>query len=579
MKACIPEQHQASPLLFAYFFSLCVALFPLYAFAQSTAINFDQTGEIQVSIEDQTLSGPHNVRFDLMVRSGADTEVLRLLFTKPMVAKDLPSGTIARVKGNVSTSLQGDRVVIVDEFEPLFMQSIRGESITGTRRALPVRVNFSDGSPTASISDLAGFMWDGTRNLNNWYQAASNGLVSFPRETNGSGSARVEEVTIAFPKSGCNPSGWANAVDTILTSRGIIVADYDHIIYFLPQTGCGWAGLGNLGCSSTCRAWTNNYGTPNSTTADIVFHEIGHNLTLEHARTDPDNTGTATCEYCDTSSGMGYGGIGYRGFPSQAQEQLGWLPSERVLTTSTSQTLTLIPTEVNALSGAPTPGSLQLVKVPYPNDATRYYLISMRSRIGSYANNLPNSFNNKVSIHWGHPTDTGTNLITALSIGETYTSGAISFSYLSSDGSSAVVQFTNGSPPTATPVPSATPTVSASPTLAISPIATHTPRPPGGPREPPNDTPPTATPNPNTGIAAVTIRGYSGTATLRFVSSLKSFTAVVRNQKATKTLPNGTYRLFLVRNSHRISRRKPTLLGSISIEAGTTTHLLFSRFA
>jgi hypothetical protein len=571
MRVNLPKRTWLWRSLYSFSLLICSTLISQLAFAQTSAANFDETGEIQVSIEDQTLSGPHSVRYDFIVRSDSNAEIFRLLFKKPVATKDLPSGTIARVKGAQSISAENERVVLVEEFEPLSTQSIRSENTTGNRRALPVRVTFSDGSPTASASDIAGFMWDAAKNINGWYQAASNGLVSFPRETTSGGASRVEEVTIAFSKSACNPSGWANAVDTTLVSRGITLSNYDHIIYFLPQTSCSWAGLGNLGCFSTCRAWTNNYGTPNSSTADVVFHELGHNLTLEHARTDPGNTGTASCEYCDTSSAMGYAGIGYRGFPSHSQEQLGWLPDTRVLTSATSQTFTLIPTEINAVVSAPAADLLQLVKVPYPTDATRYYLISLRSRIGSYATNLSSEFNNKVSIHWGRLTETATNLITTLSIGETYTSGAISISYLSGDGTSATVQLTNGTPPTATPTPSAT--ASPLPTTNITPSPLPTRRPGGGPTDPPppDGASPTATPRSAFGIAAVTVRGIRGNALLKFVSEVKSFTVKLKKGTATRRLPVAEYKIYLMSLRDSPVRRKAALLGSVSVANGDAT--------
>ena len=484
--------------------------------------------------------------------------------------------------------------MVVDELEPLLVQSISSEGIFGARRALPVRVVFSDGSPTASLSDLAGFMWDATKNVNDWYKAASNGVVSFPRETNNVGGSRVEEVTISFSKAGCNPTGWADAVDAALLARGVTVSDFQHIVYFLPETGCSWAGLGNLGCFGTCRAWTNDYGTPNSSTADVVFHELGHNLTLHHARTDPDNSGTAACEYCDTSSAMGYAGIGYRGFTAHSQEQLGWLPAERAVMTETSQTFTMLPTEVNAAAASPAPssGTLQLVRVKNPADPSRYYLLSMRSRIGAYASNLPTNFNNRVSIHWGKLTDTYTNLITSLAVGETYTSGAVSIKFVSTDGSTGIVEFTNGTaptatptplvtgtPPAATPTPSVTATPSATPTIArtATPQPTPTtavpgePTPPNGtPAAPPSPPEPTATPvatvtpSPEFGIAAVVVRKFFGKATVTFTSDTQTFFAPLRKSRAVQILPVGSYQLYLT----RIARRgviKTSRLGKITV--------------
>ena len=565
--------------------------------------HFDETGEVQVSIADSGYTDSHSYRFDFVVTKDARKYTYQLFFNDQDVASTIPSGTLARVTGSQSETSDGIKVVIVDQFEPLFANILSASTYLGNRKVLPIRVVFTDGAPTASLSDIAGYMWDATKNLNGWYQEMSHGLLSFPRQLNDSNQSRVEQVNISFSKTGCNPSGWADAVDEALTNRGIDISSFQHLFYFLPETACGWAGLGNVGCFSTCRSWSNDYGTPNISTADVMAHEAGHNLGLNHARTDSNNSGTTQCEYCDEGSTMGYGGIGYRGFNAHSLEQLGWMAAERVATTSTSRTYTMYPSEsdMSAVSPAPPADAIQLLRVPYPGDATRYYLVSYRKRTGPYSSDLSNNFHEKVSIHWGSLANTYTYLITTLGTGQTYTSGSISFTMLSSSSSSAVVQFTNGAPPTATPTPQFTNTPEISPTPAPSPeptgfpIPTSTPTPVPSPSFAPTSIPtsvPTSNPQPTPGgdpfnpappegtpdsdaIVNISISGLKGTSKgiLSNVDGAYRFT--LRNGRASIILPAGRYQLAVqvkVKRTKRFVR-----VGRIKVK-GNSLEPQFFRF-
>ena len=544
--------------------------------ARFGAVEFDGTGELQVSVEDSGLTGDHTYRYDFVVADGEERSYYQLLFADSKAATGFTSGTIARVKGVSSETSEGESIIVVEQFEPLMANIFSEQAYIGERRVLPVRVVFTDGAPTASLADIAGYMWDAPKNLDGWYREISHGKLSFPRQLDGSNNSRVEEVAISAPKSGCNPTSWANAVDTALQNRGVSVSSFHHIFYFLPATGCNWAGLGNVGCSTTCRSWSNDYGSPNTSTADVMAHEAGHNIGLNHARTDENNTGVADCEYCDSGSLMGYGGIGYRGFNAQSMEQLGWLPEQRVVTSSNSQSYTVYPAEVNTLTLSPAPplSAIQLLRVPYPGSASRHYLISYRKRLGSYSSNLTSEFHDKVSIHWGNLTDTYTYLITTLSLGQTYTSGALSFTYLASGDGFATVQVSNGAPPTATPTPSPTPIRTTTPSATppgSSPTPTATPSPPPGGTPPSGPPIPTATPTPNgnpvppadtpnggedneddDAIVTLAVAKLKGATRAQLIGRSVRYSLTLRNGRASFIVPAGTYQLRV----RKVVRRK-----------------------
>lgn len=89
--------------------------------------------------------------------------------------------------------------------------------------------------------------------------------------------------------------GWAqHALDYTVEQLGIDVEKYQRYLFMLPQgVKCGWAGLGELGCSgSHCYTWYNGgYGLDLS----VVMHELGHNFGLHHSTTPTDEYGDGSC--------------------------------------------------------------------------------------------------------------------------------------------------------------------------------------------------------------------------------------------------------------------------------------------
>jgi hypothetical protein len=99
----------------------------------------------------------------------------------------------------------------------------------------------------------------------------------------------------------CNYDDWANYADNYIrhSKKSFVnVSDFDYHIYVLPDISyCKFAGLGTLSpCIPMCRIWI-----AGSVVNEIVvyFHELGHNLGLEHAWYLGD-------QYGDLSDAMGY---------------------------------------------------------------------------------------------------------------------------------------------------------------------------------------------------------------------------------------------------------------------------------
>lgn len=99
----------------------------------------------------------------------------------------------------------------------------------------------------------------------------------------------------------CKHDEWADYADNYIRHSKkpkLNVTDFDYHIYVLPDISyCKFAGLGTLSpCIPMCRIWITG-----SVVNEIVvyFHELGHNLGLEHAWY-LDN------QYGDLSDAMGY---------------------------------------------------------------------------------------------------------------------------------------------------------------------------------------------------------------------------------------------------------------------------------
>jgi len=196
------------------------------------------------------------------------------------------------------------------------------------RRAVVLVVNFSDSNVSCSDASIAGLMFTGGSSVDGLYQASSHGLVSFPGDTDANGQPDVFRVTIANSiTQSCDAYGWAAAAEAAAPAAGANLSLYQHRVFVLPgNVSCGWAGLGNVGCGTYCRAWVDTCNLP-----DVYAHELGHNLDMGHASTDTNNDGAVDCEYCDQSDIMGYGGVGWRTFNGAHDDQKDWLPLSKIV--------------------------------------------------------------------------------------------------------------------------------------------------------------------------------------------------------------------------------------------------------
>jgi M6 family metalloprotease-like protein len=183
--------------------------------------------------------------------------------------------------------------------------------------------------------------------VDDFWQQNSDGQASAP-VTNGI-VVGPYQLSQDFNASGnCDYMGILNAA-LAAADGAVYFPNYSRVLIVLPNNGaCGWAGLGSIGC------WSNSSPGDGGFTASVTWersdqtasrsmgvrlatHELGHNLTMNHASSraypgpPPIPLGALSdagvlSEYGDYFSTMGYWNFGYYS-AHHALQQLGWLQS------------------------------------------------------------------------------------------------------------------------------------------------------------------------------------------------------------------------------------------------------------
>lgn len=397
----------------------------------------DLHGTLEV-LQVDDFSGGHSTReFYLVQAPSGESDPgprLRLRFRTPPTRHLLNGSRVALRGGRV---LAGQIVELESGSDLTVVES--PAALTGTRRAVVMVVDFSDGAVGCSDGAIANLMFDGNRSVNGLYQASSYGDLSFPGDTDNDGSPDVFRVSIAASLSdACDAHGWAAAADAALPGQ-VNLGDYQHRVYVLPSGGsCGWAGLGSVGCGSYCRSWVNTCNLP-----DVYAHELGHNLGMGHASTDDNNDGTIDSEYGDRSDFMGIGGVGYRHLAGPHKHQLGWLSGaqEIDLAGGGTQTRVLAPLHLDrGVALYP-----QVFRVTRSQGDGHYYVSYRRAE--GYDVNLPSGYAGRTSVHvYAGSGSIQSRLVARLQDGETFDDPVTGFTVtqLSHDGVSATLQLSLG---------------------------------------------------------------------------------------------------------------------------------------
>ncbi len=186
--------------------------------------------------------------------------------------------------------------------------------------------------------------------------------------------------TIPLNSTVCDQLGLASYAKQASTAAGVDLSAYTHYVYAFPQNPCAWWGTATVG-GSPSQSWING-----SLVVDVVGHEMGHNLGLEHSHslvcTDGSIIGPTctTLEYGDGIDIMGWSPSGH--YNAFQKERLGWLnhgASPPITTVQASSTYVLDPYEPPGTN----PKALKILKSTNPTTGYRdWYYVEFRQAIG-----------------------------------------------------------------------------------------------------------------------------------------------------------------------------------------------------
>jgi hypothetical protein len=381
-------------------------------------------------------------------------------------ATQLPSGTRVRVHGQAA---QGE-VLALDGTQVEALATVLPATM-GEQRIAVLLVNFADNvvQPITAASANT-LVFD---SIDKYYREASFGQTWFKGQVFG-------YYTIAMSKTVCDPYGMASQAEAAAAAAGVDLSAFNRKVFLFPRNACTWAGLGNVGGSST-RAWANG-----SFATLTVGHELGHNYGLHHAHAydcdvAPLGNTCASLAYGDAAGMMGNNKAGH--FNPFEKEMLGWLNdgvSPPIHAATTSGRYAIEPYSSSSVGA-------KAIKIPRGTDANghpSWYYLEYRQPIGADAVLTLGNLTKGVMVRIGSDGDgesgyqldmsPGTSTSSyaelydgALAVGQTYSdAGAkVSFTLVSADANGAIVDVSVGS----ASAPACTRTA---PTLALTGPAT-----------------------------------------------------------------------------------------------------------
>ncbi len=359
----------------------------------------EATGQVDVLHIDDFERGRSSYRY--VLHDEASGQRFDLEFDRG-APKGLLSGDVLTVRGQA----RGQAIQVQETIAAMGGQDA-GDAGADTaavteRRALVLMVDLTDAfaSNRYTIDQIAGQMYTGSQNVDELYQTSSYGQMTFVPDTDGDGSVDVfGPFEIDASGAVCDYYDWAYKAEAAADAAGIDISLYDHRIYVVPRyndQACTWAGVANVGCnrsdsytSGFCRSWI-----AEGESGMVYAHELGHNLNMAHASTDPGNDGSVDSEYGDYSDPMGLSRA-WHVFNAPHTQQMNWFDASdnTIVNVSATGDYTLYPMEEAA---GPVAGTRAL-RIAKP-DSGDYYYLSVREPVGPYGS-LSSTYTRGVNIH------------------------------------------------------------------------------------------------------------------------------------------------------------------------------------
>lgn len=354
--------------------SLIVVIFQNTAFAKSKKI----TGQAHVQIAEDFQAKKSQMIY--LVEDETDKKFYKLKFKTGEFPMWFQTGKKVQIEIDEAPSGGESEVLNVT-----MLGEAAAAYVTDSRAILILRVTMSDGVPYASRDSVASYMFAETNSVARYFLDNTRGKTTFNGDVGNDGAYDIHDVSInASAAADCNYSSWGSLADQQAQSIGLSLSLYRHVMYILPSnTNCGWLGLASLGGS---RSWIKGGSQ------GVLAHELGHNLGMHHASTDPENDGTINSEYGDQSCVMG--SAYWRFLNAPHMTQLGTFsafPNQVVNVTTGTYQLSSLSADPET---APHPQVLRIQK----GTGSEYYYFSLRTPF-SYDATLSSTYTRGVSVH------------------------------------------------------------------------------------------------------------------------------------------------------------------------------------
>ena len=436
----MPPINQARAALSA-FIATSMLLFASVANGQGSGQGGSSTrsGTLEVIVQDDFDGGQSRRVYFLKDDTSDDLYELKFDRTPP---GHLRTGKTITIRGQAD-----GRTIYVDSLDETGSTSTTGidaEAVAASeRRAVVLMVDLADASAssTYTLDQIAANMYTGSRSVDGLFRDSSNNQLGFAPDTDGDGKPDVfGPFKIGLSASTCDYYGWAYAAEDAATAAGIDLSKYQHRVFVLPrynQLSCSWAGIANVGCGAYCRSWVAEAESP------MVFaHELGHNLSMAHAGTDPENDGTTNSAYGDYSDPMGLSRAWHR-FNGAHADQMGWSSSTAgsIATVVSSGTYEISPIGSDPAT-ATAPQTLKIEKA----DSAEFYYLTYRQPTG-YDDSLSTTYTRGVNVHRYRGSGySATNFIKSLGDTESFndTANELTVTQVSRDGATATVEIAFG---------------------------------------------------------------------------------------------------------------------------------------
>ena len=274
--------------------------------------------------------------------------------------------------------------------ELTIIESKASESIQGARSSLLIVANFKDREVPCSLSEIEEGIYGSKNSVDQLFKEVSGGQSGVTKD------ASLEITIPASATDACAPFTWTALAEKEAVAAGIDPTKYQQLLYAFPKTTCGYSGVtaGRRAITLKCNV------------VDVIAHEFGHSLGMNHAQT-PEN------EYGDVSDIMGYTGVGLRGLNGPHKVQMNWMEPSQAVTLSGEGRVTVA--ALNQSAGHA--GGPQVYRIPR-NDGSSLYL-SYRQPLGFDQGAGADSFKG-VSIHSWKGGSAPTILVSMLKNGQTF---------------------------------------------------------------------------------------------------------------------------------------------------------------